>query len=680
MEEQVVKKRGWVKSAVIAFLSIMLVLTFFSNTIMNRSLPEVATAFVESGTINAKIRGSGQVTAGDSYEVNLEDTRTIEAVYVKVGDTVAVGDVLFLLADQDSTELSQAQEQLSAARRSYQSALIDMSAADYTKENRNIKRLREALSDAQAKLDAGAVTAEEVNMAAANLKEATRAQAALEKSLSEGETTLSEAQATLKELQAQVKSLEESIDKQEKTLSTLEDELYRLKRGQTYTSNDLTAAQRELAAAQRNYADYWSKNQTALDSLRTKAEGILDNGASEDEIIRQMEALSDAYLDSNLSDAYKATSEEHTAFLGLKNGNSGKYVAMKNAEDKVAVVQAGLNNNASIQEQISAKQQEIDAAEDALSDSKSELRQAKKQLAYQEDTVSAADSEYTSLKERKDAQDEQVTAFQETYDDLYQRSQNYDGLKSAVDSAETALEDALFNLAEQKKNDNKQSAKDQITLQGQREEIAKLEKEVEKWKSKSVDAKITAKTAGLVTAVNAVAGREVAAGKALATIDVVDRGYSVRIAVTNEQSQKVRLGDKASVTNYYWGQQIDATLTQIINDPSNPGKGKLLVFTLTGDISSGQNVTLSVGEKSANYDTIVPNSALRTDTNGTFVLVVMAKSSPLGNRYIATRVDVQVLAQDDTTAAVSGLSFGDYVITTSSKPLEAGMQVNMVEN
>ena len=51
-----------------------------------------------------------------------------------------------------------------------------------------------------------------------------------------------------------------------------------------------------------------------------------------------------------------------------------------------------------------------------------------------------------------------------------------------------------------------------------------------------------------------------------------------------------------------------------------------------------------------------------------------------GNRYIAPRVDVNVLAQDDTTAAVSGLSMGDYVITTSSKPLEAGMQVNMVEN
>lgn len=56
------------------------------------------------------------------------------------------------------------------------------------------------------------------------------------------------------------------------------------------------------------------------------------------------------------------------------------------------------------------------------------------------------------------------------------------------------------------------------------------------------------------------------------------------------------------------------------------------------------------------------------------------KSSPLSNRYIATRVDVQVLAEDDTSAAVSGLSAGDFVITTSSKPVEAGSQVRMVEN
>ena len=46
MEENKVKKRGWVKNAAIIFLSILLVLTFFSQTILNRSLPEVSTASV----------------------------------------------------------------------------------------------------------------------------------------------------------------------------------------------------------------------------------------------------------------------------------------------------------------------------------------------------------------------------------------------------------------------------------------------------------------------------------------------------------------------------------------------------------------------------------------------------------------------------------------------------------
>ena len=57
-----------------------------------------------------------------------------------------------------------------------------------------------------------------------------------------------------------------------------------------------------------------------------------------------------------------------------------------------------------------------------------------------------------------------------------------------------------------------------------------------------------------------------------------------------------------------------------------------------------------------------------------------SKNTPLGNRYTATRAEVQVLAEDDTSVAVSGLANNDYVITTSSKPLDAGSQVRMVEN
>lgn len=682
MEENKVKKRGWVKNAAIIFLSILLVLTFFSQTILNRSLPEVSTASVTSDTINARIRGSGTVTAGDTYEVVLGETRTVEAVYVKVGDSVAVGDKLFLLADKDSTELTQAQEQLATARRNYQSALIDMGSADYARENRNIQKLRETLADAQQKLAAGTVTPEEVNLAAANLKEAQKTQKELAKAVTEAETAYSDAQSAVSALESQIKTLEDSIEKQDRALETLEDELYRLQRGETYTQADLVKAQNALAEAKRDYANCWDQNKTALDSLRAKAESILGSSGgasgatSAEDVIRQMQALCDGWNNDQLEGAYKATTEEYNAFQLLKP----KYTALEKAQEKADSVEAGLKNNESLQTQITQKRQEISDAEETLSDTKHQLKQAKKDLAAKQDELSSADWDLTALKDRQEQQTEAIAAFQETYDDLKARSDSYESLKTAVDSAETALEDALFALAEQKKNDSKQSAKDQLNLQAQKEEIAKLEKEVAERKENAVGAEVTAKTAGTVSTISAVAGREVAAGTALATIEVVDRGYTLKFSVTKEQAQKVRLGDKAEISNYWWGSGIDATLTQIMPDSANPSTNKLLVFTLTGEVSSGDNLNLSIGQKSANYDAVIPSSAVRSDSNGTFVLVLTAKSTPLGNRYTATRVDVKVLAQDDTKSAVSGLTYGDFVITTSSKPLDAGMQVRMVDN
>ena len=682
MEENKVKKRGWVKNAAIIFLSILLVLTFFSQTILNRSLPEVSTASVSSDTINARIRGSGTVTAGDTYEVVLGETRTVEAVYVKVGDAVAVGDKLFLLADKDSTELTQAQEQLATARRNYQSALIDMGSADYARENRNIQKLRETLADAQQKLAAGTVTPEEVNLAAANLKEAQKTQKELAKAVTDAETAYSDAQAAVAALESQVKTLEDSVEKQDRALETLEDELYRLQRGETYTQADLVKAQNALAEAKRDYANCWDQNKTALNTLRTKAEAILGSSGgasgatSAEDVIRQMQALCDGWNNDQLEAAYKATTEEYNAFQLLKP----KYTALEKAQEKADSVEAGLKNNESLQTQIRQKRQEISDAEETLSDTKHQLKQAKKDLAAKQDELSSADWDLTALKDRQEQQTESISAFQETYDDLKARSDSYESLKASVDSAETALEDALFALAEQKKNDSKQSAKDQLNLQAQKEEIAKLEKEVAERKENAVGAEVTAKTAGTVSTISAVAGREVAAGTALATIEVVDRGYTLKFSVTKEQAQKVRLGDKAEISNYWWGSGIDATLTQIMPDSANPSTNKLLVFTLTGEVSSGDNLNLSIGQKSANYDAVIPSSAVRSDSNGTFVLVLTAKSTPLGNRYTATRVDVKVLAQDDTKSAVSGLSYGDFVITTSSKPLDAGMQVRMVDN
>ena len=87
-------RKDMVKNIAIAFLSVMLLLTFFSNTIMNYSLPQVATQQITSGTISPQIRGTGTVSAEDPYNITVKETRKISGVAVKEGSHVEIGDVI----------------------------------------------------------------------------------------------------------------------------------------------------------------------------------------------------------------------------------------------------------------------------------------------------------------------------------------------------------------------------------------------------------------------------------------------------------------------------------------------------------------------------------------------------------------------------------------------------------
>ena len=108
------RRKDWIKNIAIIFLSIMLILTFFSNTIMNYSLPQVATQYVQQGDISPKVRGTGTAEVQDPYPVSVPNARTISAVNVRVGDSVKKDDVIYELADAESEELKAARQELSS--------------------------------------------------------------------------------------------------------------------------------------------------------------------------------------------------------------------------------------------------------------------------------------------------------------------------------------------------------------------------------------------------------------------------------------------------------------------------------------------------------------------------------------------------------------------------------------
>ena len=571
MAEEKVKKREWVKNAAIIFLSIMLVLTFFSNTFLLRSLPEVSTQSVSSGTINTKIRGSGTVAANQTYNVTLEQNRKVDSILVKVGQKVNAGDVLFTLQEGDSKELEAAKDALYDAEVSYRKAVINASSEEnYRAEKAVIKAAQDAYNEAKNTYN-----------------------------------DLVKKLAGKKDVLAQIPTAEAAVSVAQAEYNT-EQERYKTNKQDIY--NQLEALTGSTPPDEPYRPDEALKYARLYEEAKANEKKYRDGG------------------DNISADVWKTAMDEYEGHLAL------------------IVTAGGTDLAKNLYEQLQKNQSALDAKQALLSGAESTLESLNKQLASFAEYETQLEAAQRDMRTQNDA-----------------LSNAYDALQDKIDA------------------DVKAGKLQDIDFEVMKRDLEKKKKAVEDLSGNNGGNEVTAKVGGTISEINVKAGSEAPAQDALMVIELTDRGYTVSITATAEQAKKVSVGDTAEVSAYWWGSEIKATLESIKNDPSSGGKNKLLVFTLSGDVEPGQNVNLSIGQKSQNYDSIVPKSAVRSDTNGKFVLVLTQKSSPIGNRYVATRVDVKVLAEDDVSAAVTGLSYGDYVITTSSKPIEAGTLVRMAE-
>lgn len=620
MTEQRVKNRGWVKNVAIIFLAVMLVLTFFSNTIMNASLPEAAVQYVQSGSITTQIRGTGTITAKEVYEVKTTTSRKVQSVLVTKDQEVKVGDVLLILAAGEGTETDELKTQLETAKYSYQQKLINMSGG-----GSEVTRAQEKLQEAIAARDAIAVniTAEDIELAKVRYETAKEYYQQLTYELEDAGGYVEGGKGdTLKEL-----------------------------------SDAVNAAQLEYDSNCIRYAkEYAFVNQLAADASVFGTHGS-DRDAYAEAITGAFAAAGEDTTVHNYFVDLASVTQAERENLGIDRVDITKYpysdLVSALPSQNITAVAKGYG--------------EILTAKDALTKAQDAYNKAVESMQPQNE---ALNKQVTEAKREMDA-------LEAEYKELSDKKTAYDTAKDNVVSCETALQTLL-----------KTSKLDNLELSKMANEIAELEAKLEKLSGGEKDAEgnvtggqIVSEVNGVVKEINVTAGNNTDPATAVMTIEVPDRGYTVSMNVTNEQAQKVTIGDTAEISTGYWGSSgLSGKLVGIRNNTSaGQSGGKQLVFDVTGsDITSGTQVSVSIGQRSQNYDTIVPNSALRSDSNGSFVLVIVAKSSPLGNRFVATRVDVTELAKDDVNTAVSGgLSAYDMVLTTATKPVEDGMLVRL---
>ena len=347
-------------------------------------------------------------------------------------------------------------------------------------------------------------------------------------------------------------------------------------------------------------------------------------------------------------DDYSMAAPEYTGDINLLKSR---------AEDAERVYEMALNANS---EDVADKEAAMNEAKSNYEEAKQSLRERlTSQLSDAEYEISRLESEIASYEinegvEKVSDLDKQVAEKQKSLEELIEKTQS--------------------------KNESNQTVND-LKLEKAKAALEEAQKKLEKAKEKASSNGIVSKYNGIVADIKTKTGSKVNSGDTIMDIDITDEGYLVKIKVEGEKAKKAQKGAEVDILNNF-NNDIQAELTAIKNDTVAGSKNMILEFTVKGNTSVGSNLELSIPCGSGNYDAVVPKSAVYEDNKGNkFVLITKSKSSPLGNRYYAEKVEVEVVASDETSRAVKGgISAGDYVITAASKPVSPKDQVRMKDN
>ena len=749
MSNDSASRRAWIKNAAIIFLVILLLLTFFSNTILNYSLPEVSAQYTSSGTLSTAIKASGTVKANASYNVVYEadaadsadgvtQTRKVVSVFVKEGQTVEKDAPILELKGGASEQLKSAQDEYDKLKREYDLAVIGDTVSNLTSD-KTISDAQKTLADAKDELaklqknyndllsgvDTTTILQNQISALEDTIENLTDQQTAMTDKITEVNSIISEAKALIEKDILSNQTVAEKLAAAEEEYNSISSEYDTLKKETDFykerldeikkVSGDVTEANKltqELKTLQDNLdkldleiSRFWEDKLDELKNARDEAQAEYDAIESEDPATENHTDRLNAAKDK----LDKAKTEyDDFKYRGVTDDRSFN----RKIEDYDLQIESINTQISDIKEKLNViGMPEVDDIFDYtvdydLSSAQKDYDEASAKLTELETKYTDAKTKYESLIKQNSAEDtvNEYSLILETYkneesslkDTIKQKNKELDNLKKQLSDSTTDLTpEALADKIKEQKNsvdsleaalkitqatENQTTTTNKLTREDQKKQLEELAAKIETYKNAPENTQVTAPIAGKITAINFTAGESVTSGNTVASIEIADKGYIVEISMAADQARKIQVGTPCSVVNSWWYSNIEASVTGMRSDPSSQGKNRIITITVSGDVSEGQTLNFSIGDKSQSYDSVLPNSAIREDNDGKFVLVVESKKTPLNMRYTAKRVDIEVLASDDTQSAVSGLYGSEFVITNSTVPIADKQQVRLAEN
>ena len=768
-------RRAWIKNVMIIFLVVLLLLTFFSNTILNYTLPEVSAQYAQYGSITSSVKVNGTVKANESYNVMYEadqaeaeggtiQSRKVVSVYVKEGDTVSTDSPIIALQGGASDQLKAAQDEYDKLKRTYDLALLQ-DTVDGLQSSKTLNDAVQAIADQKKTLaelkeeyaavmngaDTTSVIEARIEALEEEIEDLTDLISAQSSKIAEIEGKIQSAEGMIEEdifstltvseklaiaeeeytaieqsyntLSADVENLKSELERIQgssgdiekanaltKEIRTLEDQLYNLEKQYDRAEEDYYD---DVSAIVESYGKAFDAAQKALDDYLDALENAEQEtpDASEEE-----PPIYDGYPDPQeeaLREALEEASDNYDRALRgevdeIESLRKSYERSQEDLEDQIETIERQLSDarekldvvglpevddviDYATNYDLAEAQRKYDEASAELTEVKSKYEETKTKVESlrKQNTASGTVAEYTLLLQTYESDLDSLEAqLKQKNKDLEAKRKELgktetpadpDEILKQIETAESTIKDLEAQLEITKATETQSGKTTEFERADQLEQLAELEAKIEEYKNAPETTNVNAPIAGRIVSIDVVPGDTVTSGQTVARIEIADKGYICEISMAAEEARKIQVGAECSISNSWWYSDISASVTQIRSDPQSQGKNRIVVITVNGDVYEGQNLSFTIGDRNQSYDCVLPNSAIREDNDGKFVLTVTSKKTPLGVRYTAVRTNIEVIASDDTNSAVSGLYGSEFVITNATSPISDKQQVRLAE-
>ncbi|MBR5358128.1 MAG: HlyD family efflux transporter periplasmic adaptor subunit [Clostridiales bacterium] len=198
-------RRKTIIRIMVAFVACLALLTFFSNTIMNLTIPKVMGEYATRGNLAYTNTATGTIKVENETKVTSVEGRTIDKVMVSSYDTVSEGDVIATLKPvENSDDLKELESQLLTLQREKEYAERAPSTSDLTVYETAVDTAQDTLEAAQEGLTAAQNKQATIDAADATILDQTA-------QLAEYQSALDYATAEKAGYEDQIKTIDDSI-------------------------------------------------------------------------------------------------------------------------------------------------------------------------------------------------------------------------------------------------------------------------------------------------------------------------------------------------------------------------------------------------------------------------------------------------------------------------------------